>query len=78
MEEPQRLSPKNDANDTQDIPEASGSRPRRNVRLPQRFGDMEVNSREFGPGLPHLPSYKSQKEQREEEEAEEADRKSVV
>ena len=35
---------------------------------------MNVNSHEFGPGLPHLPGYKSWKQQKEEAQAEEAAR----
>ena len=60
--------------DLNEAPEPSGSRPRHNIQLPERFREMNVNSHEFGPGLPHLPGYKSWKQQKEEAQAEEAAR----
>ncbi|KAF9651416.1 hypothetical protein BDM02DRAFT_3126953 [Thelephora ganbajun] len=74
-EEPQEPSPHppgDDLNPFCDVPEPSSSRPRQVIQLPSRFNDMDMNSHEFGPGLPHLPSYKSQKQWREEAAAEEA------
>lgn len=77
MEEHQQPSPplpEDYMDDLDEVPEPSGSRPKRNIQLPLRFADMDMSSREFGPGLPHLPVYKTWKQQKEEDEAAEAAR----
>ena len=67
VEEPQQpspLLPEDHLEDLSEVPEPSGSRPRRNTQLPLRFQDTGLNS--------YLPAYMSQARQREEAAAEEA------
>ena len=61
MDEPQHPSPSL-PEDPDEVPEASGSRPRRNAQLPLRFRDSGLNS--------YLPNYMSQQQQENEAAAE--------
>ena len=53
----------------------STSRYGRIRRLPPKYQDMEINSREVGPSLIHMPSFKTQKQRIEEAEIAEAERR---
>ena len=39
-------------------------------RLPSRYQDVEINSREIGPSLSHIPAFRTLRQQQEEAEAE--------
>jgi len=67
-EEPQQPSPPL-PEDPSEVPEPSGSRPRRNAQLPLRFRDTGLDS--------YLPNYMSQRQQREAAAAEEAARQTT-
>ncbi|KAF9642729.1 hypothetical protein BDM02DRAFT_3192786, partial [Thelephora ganbajun] len=58
-----------------DAPGPSTSRYGRVRRLPSKYQDMEINSREIGQSLSHMPSFRTQKQQREEAEIAEAERR---
>ena len=61
-----------------EVPTPSTSRYGRIRRLPPKYQDMEINSREVGPSLSHMPSFKTQRQRIEEAEIAEEERRRAL